>query len=293
MHYTKRAKHLNSRFVAPATGQLRAVIYVRTSTQEQQSGIEEQETLCRAYCEQHSIQVVDVFKEHDSGRNDDRRQLAAAMMALQRGRANALVVARVDRLARNARKFGEVRDDFARNGWLLMSADPSEREMSDGTANQRFMTNMMAIIAEYSAARSNERVRENFRYRATVGLSTGPLWGFKSVGPSRMRRFAPQDNGDYEKLVGALMYLDSLDPEAYNDVSYRHICRVYDIRLSDGTLDGKKVKRVWEAWIRGKYRPLVPEAHVKGWQRAHDLYCEAQLRQARTGLGAASRVAAR
>lgn len=283
-------KNLSSHFAKIARTAVKAAIYVRTSTKEQQSSIEEQEALCRAYCAQHSIQVVQVFKEHESGRNDDRQALAAAVTMLQRGKATALVVARIDRLARSAFKYGKLREEFAHNGWLLMSADPSEKEMSDATANDRYITSLIALTAQHAAELSNERVRANFKYRSTVGLSTGPLWGFKSTGLSKMRRYIPATDGSHETLVKILMELDATPVDRYDTLSYRDLCKAYGLMLSNGDLDAKKAKRIWEAWIRGKYQPLVPAAHVLNWRSAHEHYCNDKLEQERSArVGAKTR----
>lgn len=272
----------------------RAVLYLRTSTIEQKSSIDEQEALCRAYCAAHSMTVVGVCKEHESGRRNDRPELARALSSLHSGVADALVVARIDRLSRNMNKVGLLCSDFKRNGWFLVSADPSQPELSDGSAFGQLMVHFLAVMAQYMVERSNETVAANFAYRRKIGLATGHLWGFTHGGPARMRTYAPATDGSHEKLVNLLMHLDALPLDEYERTSYRSLCVKFGIALPNGDLDAKKVKRVWELWIKGRYKPLVPAAHVRHWQRIHDDFCKGQdVLDGGPPVGAKTRVAAR
>lgn len=263
----------------------KAVIYVRTSTVDQKSGIDEQEAVCRAYCATYSMEVVGVCKEHESGRKDDRKELTRAVSMLEKGLANTLVVGRVDRLTRSLPKFAVLRDEFMRNGWLIVSADPSEEHLSDRTPSGRLFSSFIAAMAQYFVERSNERVRENFRYRRVTGLATGPLWGFELTGPEKMRRYVRATDGSFERLCKVLMKLDALPLDQWNKVPYRELCVEADLFLGNGSYDVKKGKRIWEAWIKGKYRPLVPQAHVLNWEKAHERYCNHEVTALRTGMG--------
>ena len=91
----------------PATGQKpgRFVAYLRVSTDGQGRsglGLEAQRQAVAAYVAQAGGEVGAEFQEVESGKRADRPQLAAALAACRTRRA-VLVIAKLDRLARNAR----------------------------------------------------------------------------------------------------------------------------------------------------------------------------------------------
>jgi len=84
---------------------MRLVIYTRTSTQNGagQDSLEAQADVCRAWAAEQGHEVVDVHQDEAlSGRLPVERRpgLLGALMALEDGTADGLVVHRIDRLAR-------------------------------------------------------------------------------------------------------------------------------------------------------------------------------------------------
>jgi DNA invertase Pin-like site-specific DNA recombinase len=83
----------------------RFVAYLRVSTDSQGRsglGLEAQRLAVAAHVAQAGGEVVVEFREVESGKRADRPQLAAALAACRTRRA-VLVIAKLDRLARNAR----------------------------------------------------------------------------------------------------------------------------------------------------------------------------------------------
>jgi len=81
----------------------RFIAYYRVSTDKQgQSGLglEAQQQAVRAYLNGGAWELVGEFTEIESGKKDDRPQLAAALAACRKHKAT-LVIAKLDRLARN------------------------------------------------------------------------------------------------------------------------------------------------------------------------------------------------
>src|SRR5471032_1999209 len=84
---------------------MRAAIvgYQRVSTKghgESGLGIEAQESAIKAYAQQTGAKVVAMYTEVESGKLADRPELAKALAHARRSKAT-LVVAKLDRLARN------------------------------------------------------------------------------------------------------------------------------------------------------------------------------------------------
>ncbi|RYG99646.1 MAG: recombinase family protein [Alphaproteobacteria bacterium] len=90
----------------------RAVCYLRVSTARQGAsglGLEAQRTAVMAYVAAHGMTVAAEFVEVESGKRDDRPQLAAALAACRLHRAQ-LVIAKLDRLARNVAFIANLMD---------------------------------------------------------------------------------------------------------------------------------------------------------------------------------------
>lgn len=82
---------------------MRIVAYYRVSTKGQGDsglGLEAQEKAVRGYAEANGGTVVAAYKEVESGKRNDRPQLALALSHAKRSQA-VLVVSKLDRLARN------------------------------------------------------------------------------------------------------------------------------------------------------------------------------------------------
>jgi DNA invertase Pin-like site-specific DNA recombinase len=79
-----------------------AIAYRRVSTDKQGRsglGLADQDRAIRAYCEMRGLTLESEFTEIESGKNDERPQLKAALLATRR-RGGTLVVATLSRLGR-------------------------------------------------------------------------------------------------------------------------------------------------------------------------------------------------
>src|SRR5262245_10452695 len=95
---------------AGGTGrQLRAVLYLRVSSEEQVEGysLDAQERAGRAWCEQHDAELIAIYKDEGrSARSDDvekRPDFKRMLAEVEAGPANVVVVHKLDRFARNLR----------------------------------------------------------------------------------------------------------------------------------------------------------------------------------------------
>ena len=79
----------------------KVVAYYRVSTNDQNLGISAQKEIVRKYCEFNSAQILSEFEEHESGKRNDRPQLALALAESVKSNAY-LIVAKIDRLTRVA-----------------------------------------------------------------------------------------------------------------------------------------------------------------------------------------------
>jgi len=79
----------------------RFVAYYRTSTKRQDLGIEAQKAAVLAYLNCGGWDLIDAFEEKESGKRHENRVALAKALALCKKRKATLVIAKLDRLARN------------------------------------------------------------------------------------------------------------------------------------------------------------------------------------------------
>lgn len=142
----------------------RFVTYARVSTRQQGEsglGLEAQRHAVAQYLGVHQAAVIAEFVEVESGRKTNRPELAKAL-ALCSGHQATLVVAKLDRLARNAAFLLTLQD----SGVDFVCADMPQ-------AN-RFTIGIMAVVAEAESEANSARVKAALAARERRGLKRPP-----------------------------------------------------------------------------------------------------------------------
>ncbi len=135
---------------------LRFVAYYRVSTDRQGKsglGLDAQRAAVTKYVAGIGGVVAAEFEEVESGKRNDRPQLAAALAACRARRA-ALVIAKLDRLARNARFLLHVVEGTGEAGVVFCDL-PSVPPGPVG----KFLLTQMAAVAELEAGLISQRTR--------------------------------------------------------------------------------------------------------------------------------------
>jgi DNA invertase Pin-like site-specific DNA recombinase len=114
--------------------------------------LEAQDGAIAAYAASKGCEVVASYTEVESGRRNDRPELAKALAHARRLKAT-LVVAKLDRLARNARFLLGIVEG---NVDVVFCDYPS---LPSGAAGKLVLT-QLAAVAEFEATRAGERSRE-------------------------------------------------------------------------------------------------------------------------------------
>lgn len=139
------------------------VTYYRVSTQRQGRsglGIDAQKAAVRSYLDSHGGTVLATFTEVESGKHADRPQLAAALRRCRQTRST-LLVAKLDRLSRNAAFLLALRDAGAR----FVAADmPDMNEAVVG---------IMAVIAQAERQAISDRTRAALAAAKRRGVRLG------------------------------------------------------------------------------------------------------------------------
>jgi len=157
----------------------RAAIYVRVSTVEQDTGL--QETELREYVESRGWSCVVYRDQGQSGAKNDRPALTALLNDLRRRKADVVVVWALDRLARSLKHLLTIAEECRLLGVDLVSL----RQNIDTTLPAGRLTfAVLGAVAEFE--------REMLRERVKAGMAQARRAG-KRVGRPALRQFAPSE----------------------------------------------------------------------------------------------------
>ena len=150
------------------------VSYCRVSTSEQSDsglGIEAQQAKVRALVSDRRGELVAEFTEVESGRKPNRPVLAECLAAARKAEA-VVVVAKLDRLARDAELVNRLSKEVAHNGFPgLLFADLPDVDATNAAG--RMILGVMAQVAQFEAERIGERTREALAAAKARGVQLG------------------------------------------------------------------------------------------------------------------------
>ena len=157
-------------------GRLRAVGYVRVSTEQQATegvSLEAQQVRIRAHCVSQDIELVDiVIDEGFSAKSLDRPGIKRALAMLSGNQANAIVVVKLDRLTRSVKDLGYLCDSYFREGLpysLLSVSDSIETRSASG----KLMLNVLMSVAQWEREAISERTQEAMNELKRRGVRMG------------------------------------------------------------------------------------------------------------------------
>lgn len=159
----------------------RAVGYVRRSKTRRdrdgkplpdQHGIAAQRSAITQRCRERGWTLVEITEDDGrSGATTARRPgLADALAALADGRADTLVVAKLDRLARSLVDFARIMADSREQGWSLVVLD---LDIDTTTRNGRLFAGILAQLAEWEREMISERTRDGLCEARASGQELG------------------------------------------------------------------------------------------------------------------------
>ena len=153
-----------------------AIGYVRVSTQEQVSegvSLDEQRDKLRTHCRFHGIKLIDIKADEGiSGGTLERPGLRAALEMIRRGRANTLIVVKLDRLSRSLRDVCTlVEEFFSDERYHLLSLCGM---VNTHSAAGRMVLMNLANYAQFEREMISERTRDALRHILAQGVRLGP-----------------------------------------------------------------------------------------------------------------------
>lgn len=166
-----------------------AYCYARVSTQMQAEdgmSLNAQEKQLKAAAELAGYEAVLLREEGRSGKSiQGRPVLREALEDLDSGKAQALYVTRLDRLARSTRDFLSIIDRSHKNEWRLALLDLG---LDTATYQGRFVVTIMAAMAEMERGMISMRQKDVHQDRKDQGKRWGIDLGPKSLIDEEIRR---------------------------------------------------------------------------------------------------------
>lgn len=162
--------------VRPAGSPLRAVLYVRVSTDEQARdghGLDAQRSALVAEAERRGWEVVDVIADEGvSGARHfgTRPGGARAMELLEAGGADLVASSKLDRMCRSFGDAGLLLERSKREGWRVFWADLG---VDTSTPGGELMAGVVASTAQYERSMASQRTREGLAAARAKGQRLG------------------------------------------------------------------------------------------------------------------------
>ncbi len=153
---------------------MRAIAYHRVSTDEQAAtgnGLDAQAaTVIRAVEARGWSLVATLTDEGRSGGNLRRPALLDALDRLDRGEADALVVAKLDRLSRSVLDFAAITEQAKRRGWSVVALDV---DVDTTTPTGELVANITSSVAQWERRIIGVRTSEAMQAMKARGVRLG------------------------------------------------------------------------------------------------------------------------
>lgn len=158
-----------------ATRETKHVIgYVRVSTDQQVdsgAGLASQKAAIIAECERNGWHLAELIEDGGiSGKTLNRPGLQKALEMLNKGDADVLMAAKLDRLSRSVKDVCQVGDMAQHYGWNLSLLDA---RLDTTTPHGRAQLSMMATFAQLERELIAQRTREGLAEKKAQGIILG------------------------------------------------------------------------------------------------------------------------
>jgi DNA invertase Pin-like site-specific DNA recombinase len=162
--------------------------YIRVSSTEQIKGfgLEVQEDAIKAYCKANRVRLVDVLRDEGiSGSNglESRVGLAEALVRLKAGEASALVVYRMDRLARDLILQETLVERLRNEGTPVRSASEPDLDTNTDDPTKILIRQIVGAVSQYERAVIRGRLQSGKKLKHQKGGFIGgrPPYGYQVI----------------------------------------------------------------------------------------------------------------
>lgn len=153
---------------------MNVVIYTRVSSQEQVSGysLDAQENACRQWAAEQGYEITRVYVEPgQSARTDQRPAFQKMIQMVKLGIADAILIHKSDRIARNLLDLLSYRSQLEQAGKRILSA--TEPFLNDDSPENRMVTGIIGSVNEFYSANLSREVIKGQLQKAKSGSFPG------------------------------------------------------------------------------------------------------------------------
>jgi len=159
------------------------------STQQQADegvSLEAQRSKLRAYAFAMDLELVALCEDAGvSAKSLDRPGLRAALELLEQGKADGLVVAKLDRLTRSVRDLGELVERYFESRFSLLCLADS---LDTRTASGRLVLHVLGAVSQWEREATAERTRDALaQVKADGGILGREGFGWSAASPRPTR----------------------------------------------------------------------------------------------------------
>lgn len=151
---------------------MKMISYRRVSTGRQAAsglGLDAQDAKIQREAAYRDWELIDIV-DGKSGKDKDREGFQVAMRMLERGEADGIVVAKLDRISRSVLDLAQLLAKAAKEGWVLVVLDLG---VDTSTPNGRFMAHVMGAAAELEREMISERTKDALAVVRSRGVVLG------------------------------------------------------------------------------------------------------------------------
>lgn len=188
----------------------RVIGYVRVSSEQQADegvSLDAQREKLAQYAALFDLNLVAVHVDAGlSAKTLERPGLEAALTDLREGRADGLLVAKLDRLTRSVRDLGTLLDRyFATGKYALLSVN---EQIDTRSAAGRLMLNLLGAVSQWEREAIGERTRDALHHLRAKGVKLGRVglgWerpeGEVDAEGRRVLRASEEEQATVERIV--------------------------------------------------------------------------------------------
>ncbi len=156
------------------TRRTRTVAYLRVSTEKQADrgvSLDAQRAKVQSYAELYELELVEVVVDAGlSASSLERPGLQRALGMLKRGKADALLVVKLDRLTRSVRDLADLVDGYFSKRAALLSVS---EQIDTRSAAGRLVLNVLSSVGQWEREAIGERTSAAMQHLAAQGRFTG------------------------------------------------------------------------------------------------------------------------
>ena len=153
---------------------MRVIGYVRVSTEEQAmsgAGLQAQRAAIAREARRRGWELVETIEDRGYSAKDLRRPgVQEALRALEAGDANALVVAKLDRLSRSMLDFASLMATAQKQHWALVALDVA---VDTSTPAGEMLVNVLATFSQFERRLIGQRTKEALAAKKAQGVRLG------------------------------------------------------------------------------------------------------------------------